>query len=169
MLYFFSGCVRSLCIADIQRCRNEDRFLVVNQSINHSINQREICRAPLYDSSCRSASNSCIKARSKSTFLSRFRKVLVSVCREGRTEECSRRLDRSGACRYTPKYAILTFKNQKFCTPPPSAPSALRFSRLRRSTSRAFGARPSPPKPENQTPPMGIARAIPCRETSRRR
>jgi len=44
----------------------------------HSINQREICRAPLYETS-RSANSSQWYARSKSTLLSRFLNVLVSV------------------------------------------------------------------------------------------
>jgi len=43
-----------------------------------SINQREICRAPLYETS-RSANSSQWYARSKSTLLSRFLNVLVSV------------------------------------------------------------------------------------------
>ena len=45
---------------------------------NQSINQREICRAPLYETS-RSANSSQWYARSKSTLLSRFLNVLVSV------------------------------------------------------------------------------------------
>ena len=46
--------------------------------VHQSINQREICRAPLYETS-RSANSSQWYARSKSTLLSRFLNVLVSV------------------------------------------------------------------------------------------
>ena len=53
-------------------------FQSINQSINQTINQREICRAPLYETS-RSANSSQWNARSKSTLLSRFLNVLVSV------------------------------------------------------------------------------------------
>ena len=49
-----------------------------NHASNQSINQREICRAPLYKMS-RSANSSQWYARSKSTLLSRFLNVLVSV------------------------------------------------------------------------------------------
>ena len=50
----------------------------LDELINQSINQREICRAPLYETS-RSANSSQWYARSKNTLLSRFLNVLVSV------------------------------------------------------------------------------------------
>ena len=52
--------------------------IAVTHCFNQSINQREICRAPLYETS-RSANSSQWYARSKSTLLSRLLNVLVSV------------------------------------------------------------------------------------------
>jgi len=51
-------------------------FLLRDSKYNQSINQRRICRSPLY---VQERQQNQLKARSKSTFLGRFWNVLVSV------------------------------------------------------------------------------------------
>ena len=62
----------------------------VNNYLNQSINQREICRAPLYDSS-RSVSCSQLQAWSKSTFLSRLKDKLwrAELSFSHRADQCA--------------------------------------------------------------------------------